>query len=1429
MAFAGRLGSSSSSASSQVPASVVRPQLRPAANLLPAAPGSASRGIRPRARSGGKPIFSVDIHPDGTKFATGGQGQDSGKVVIWSMAPVLKEEDEKNENIPKMLCQMDNHLACVNCVRWSNNGVYLASGGDDKLIMVWKRAAYIGPSTVFGSSSKLANVEQWRCVSILRSHSGEILATLKGHSGLVKGLTWDPVGKYIASQADDRSLKVWRTMDWQLETSITKPFDECGGTTHVLRLSWSPDGHYLVSAHAMNNSGPTAQIIERDGWKTNMDFVGHRKAVTVVKFNPKIFKKKQKNGSSTKPSCPYCCCAVGSKDRSLSVWLTCLKRPLVVIHELFDKSIMDISWTLNGLGILVCSMDGSVAFLDFSQDELGDPLSEEEKSNIHQSTYGKSLAIMTEAQLSTTIIENPEMLKYQQRQQQQQMEQKNAAIREAAGTATAAPKVASMVNGESLEDIRKNLLKKQVETRTADGRRRITPLCIAQLDTGINATSASAAPPVSSSSVLTTPSKIEPMKAFDSRFTERSKATSGTSAVINTNQTAIDRLKDQNLIKENKPKDILESSSDSEEKIPATKPLSLPKRKLELEAETVEKKKKGRPRKDSRLVPVTLTVQSPAALASEKDATCISAPALALKLPTPIPQKSFTLQVSSDPSMYIEVENEMTTVGGSKLSRLKCNREGKEWETVLTSRILTAAGSCDVVSVACEKRTLSVFSACGRRLLPPIILHSPISALHCTGSYVMALTTIATLSVWDVHKQSVVVKDESLQTILAGRQAARLFSMPHLVQQETTLAYLENQIAAALMLQSSHEYRHWLLIYARYLVNEGFEYRLRELCKDLLGPVHYSAGSQWESTVVVHNMCRIHTFLWRKEIRSIVPWIKKFGTNPITGEAMSTLQTLQRHRCATCKYHCPVLFTVFTNNSHIVAIKTTGNVFAYEAVEQLNIKTKSYKDLLTDEPFTRQDILTLQDPTNLDKFNVSDFFHVKNNLKVTDPDEEKAKLDPSYYLKNTNLETRETLLELYKEFKGDDILAATMKAPEKRKVDKLNAAHYSTGTVSASFTSTAMAPETTHEAGQAPILTLFSPVANEGQSANSGFHCSSLVTGGARVQVGAGVQSLAKKSYFLGAGRCTLEMVMKNVFWKQGLSSHSEGKMYKFDHLAAVTEEYCHSEPDSKPVEIPHWPDSHCLQRALDLTISGTELKTLIWYRCNKSTAERSPIDSGTPPDRGAQAESTGERRLLTYRSEDATIQGGDPTGTGTGGESYWGKPFKDEFKPNLSHTGRGILSMANSGPNSNKSQFFITFRSCTYLDKKHTIFGRVVGGFEALTAMENVDSDPKTDRPKEEIRIKSITVFVDPYEEADAQISAEREKARQEEEAAKTKTKAVLPKKESQAPKTYRQGIGKYINMAATKRTADDDGPSTSAAVKKEKRSTGFGDFSSW
>lgn len=92
-------------------------------------------------------------------------------------------------------------------------------------------------------------------------------------------------------------------------------------------------------------------------------------------------------------------------------------------------------------------------------------------------------------------------------------------------------------------------------------------------------------------------------------------------------------------------------------------------------------------------------------------------------------------------------------------------------------------------------------------------------------------------------------------------------------------------------------------------------------------------------------------------------------------------------------------------------------------------------------------------------------------------------------------------------------------------------------------------------------------------------------------------------------------------------------------------------------------------------------------------------------------------------------IQGGDPTGTGKGGESIWGKPFKDEVNSKLLHSGRGVVSMANSGPHSNGSQFFILYKSANHLNFKHTVFGGVVGGLTTLSVMEKVPVDDD-DRP---------------------------------------------------------------------------------------------------
>jgi peptidyl-prolyl cis-trans isomerase-like 2 len=128
-------------------------------------------------------------------------------------------------------------------------------------------------------------------------------------------------------------------------------------------------------------------------------------------------------------------------------------------------------------------------------------------------------------------------------------------------------------------------------------------------------------------------------------------------------------------------------------------------------------------------------------------------------------------------------------------------------------------------------------------------------------------------------------------------------------------------------------------------------------------------------------------------------------------------------------------------------------------------------------------------------------------------------------------------------------------------------------------------------------------------------------------------------------------------------------------------------------------------------------------------------------------------------------VQTGDPTGTGTGGQSYWGTPFRDEYdlKGAARHDSRGVVAMANKGANTNglvlpafalrktsfstfcRSQFYIAFKPTPNLDKKHTVFGKLVGGEDVLDTLEKLSRKDGTDRPVKPVKITEVVMYVAP------------------------------------------------------------------------------------
>lgn len=866
-------------------------------------------------------IFSVHVHPDGSRIATGGL---DSKIRIWSTKPILNRSSELSGKPPKSLCTLHMHTGPVLTVRWAYSGRWLASGSDDAIVMIWD----LDPNArgkVWGSDE--VNVEGWKPLKRLPGHDSDVtdvawspgdrylasvgldstviiwcgftlerIVRLNQHQGFVKGVCWDPVGEFLATQSDDRTVKIWRTTDWSLEKTVSKPFEASPGSTFFRRLSWSPDGAHITASNATNNNGFVfiAAVITRNSWTSDISLVGHENTIEVAAYNPHIFLR-----NTAEPVATYNICSVvalGADDRSVSVWQTKSARPLIVAKEVFDRQIMDLSWSWDGMTLYAASSDGTIAVFNFDPGEL-EGISPHSVQQQYLTKFGFTPPPLPEGfshiparePTQMTPPPSPTRANGQPSAQAQQT------------TSTSFPTVNG---GERINVLvakrssKKRTTLSQVPSTAVNGRMDTSP--------GVAGSSVpSASAPTSKrlqltyhSDVQSFPSPSEQLyNAPDSWFRHADVPMD-----VDVPIDALDTTSPQTKGRRTAIGDLLDES-----KPPRARTLGGDRQR-----EAVKAKEIGS------VVPV-----SAMALDIQRG----------MMLPVPPLLTYLTSEVDGTDDV-LEAENAEDAEGTNEVSFVSGKQT--QWLDFLPSPALALKATSFFCAVAMQDGSVNVYSHKGRRLVPAMSLGSPCSFIDGNKNTLLVVTSSGLLYSWNIKKQAINFPSVSVSPLLApspnhtivsasvrsngmpvintsngvaysydtslatwvkvserwwaegsdawqGRQrvtnAVANRGVISLIEgsvngtpppDETsaekkrpgwwnvalTLGHLETKLHAARLLDSPVEYKQALLVYARRIADEGFRAKGEELIKELFGPMYWRPGREEGWTPNVAGMAK---------------------------------------------------------------------------------------------------------------------------------------------------------------------------------------------------------------------------------------------------------------------------------------------------------------------------------------------------------------------------------------------------------------------------------------------------------------------------------------------------------------------------------------------------------------------------------------------
>ncbi|XP_024632384.1 protein HIRA isoform X2 [Medicago truncatula] len=735
--------------------------------------------------------------------------------------------------------------------------------------------------------------------------NGICTAVLRGHSSLVKGVAWDPIGSFIASQSDDKTVIIWRTSDWSLAHRTDGHWSKSLGSTFFRRLGWSPCGHFITTTHGFKKPRHSAPVLERGEWSATFDFLGHNAPIIVVRFNHFLFKKNSSNtqegksepvgwsngGSKTGPKepQPYNIIAIGSQDRTITVWTTASPRPLFVAKHFFTQSVVDLSWSPDGYSLFACSLDGSVGAFHFEAKELGQSLNDAELDELKRSRYGDVSG------RKINLAESPAQLLLEAASTKQTSAKKAVSnVQQKKTTAKACVSAGNTTKNSKpqVKDVKKiggpvgnepNMVTttglisgpvKQKEYRRPDGRKRIIPEVVGG--------------PVQPESISSA------AQQFDFPIVSSEHIKSSDKAISTNDDIRASTLGGSHV-----------RHSDLKERSGVTARVTI---------------------SDGLIIEKVSDTSGDGGINVQQMGNSMTSNSLAACSST-LSIRVFDKKggVGTSPVLLEARPREHTVndiAGLANTSMMKeteivCTRGDQTlWSDRISGKVTVLAGNVNFWAVGCEDGCLQIYTKCGRRAMPTMMMGSSATFVDCDECWsLMLVTRKGSLYLWDLLNRTCLLQDSltslvasspnpstknegtikvisaklsksgsplvvlatrhaflfdmnvkcwlrvaddsfpasnlssswSLGSIQSGELAALQVDLRKYLARKPgwtrmtddgvqTRAHLEAQLASSLALGSANEYRQCLLSYVRFLAREADESRLREVCEGFLGP-----------------------------------------------------------------------------------------------------------------------------------------------------------------------------------------------------------------------------------------------------------------------------------------------------------------------------------------------------------------------------------------------------------------------------------------------------------------------------------------------------------------------------------------------------------------------------------------------------------------